>query len=112
MLHHDNMLRWSRHVSSSCPTPDPGSCEGYILPISYLSGSLARLFWCKSVLPSLASTSTRHLVKVAAVVRKADSMQHGHRCACICGSMEAYRSESAISIHDKQNTQRQSTASS
>ena len=54
-----------------------------------------------SVRPGLASTSTRYLVKVADVVRKANSMQHGHRCVCIYGSMEAYGGESAMSTKDE-----------
>jgi hypothetical protein len=53
-------------------------------------------------LAGLASTPARHLVKVADVVRKANIMQHGHQCTCICGSMKAYTSESASSINDEQ----------
>ena len=72
-----------------------------MLPLSHL-GKVAGLALPNSfVLPDFASTFTRYLVKVADVVLKANNMQSGHRCACICGSMEAYGSESAMSVNDE-----------
>ena len=88
-------------MSLGDPTPDPGLCERYILPLSHLGGAAGLALQDSSVLPDLASTLTRYLVEVADVVRKANSMQHGHRCACFCGSMKAYGSEPAMSINDR-----------
>jgi len=48
------------------------------------------------------TSSTSRESSGCTVVRKANNMQHCHRCACICGSMKAYRCESASSIHDGQ----------
>lgn len=38
MLCQNDMLRSTTHISSRCSTPDPGSCECYNLPLSYLGG--------------------------------------------------------------------------
>jgi hypothetical protein len=58
-------------------------------------------------LQALASTAAQHLVKVADVVRKANSTWPGHRCAGIYGSMKAYESESASRLHAEQSDSRQ-----
>lgn len=97
MLHQDKLLRETGFVSLRGSTPGPGFREGSMLPLSHLGGVAGLALQNSSVLPGLVSTSTRHLVKVADVVQKANSMQHGHRCACFDGSMEAYGGESAMS---------------
>lgn len=38
VLRQNAMLRWTTHVFSRRPTPDPGFCECYIFPLSYLGG--------------------------------------------------------------------------
>lgn len=102
-LHHNGMLRRTTHASSG-----QSYARSRILPRLHSSSIISgRNRWAlrassESVLPGLVSIPARRLVKVAVVVRKANSMQYGHRCACICGSMKAYRSESASSIRNKQ----------
>ena len=103
MLREIAMLRRTTHVSSSCPTPDPGSYEAYNLPLSYLGGVAGLSLQGSSGAGQYFQVLQVHLLglarEVADVVRKANNMHHDHRCACICGSMKAYRSGSASNIH-------------